>query len=760
MGDVAQFPRRADQDAIQRPAVLDAAKTRARAFNMLAPGDQPKEKRAIAALLASAEEDIIDWVADRPANEQRFIDIVTTVSALISSRTLGPKAAWAGQMLRRARESSVHNDKRVTIEMAVPDVMRVTAERAGIDLSKFWMPPKYRMLTSDSGDAERSLRCGDTEVLSTMLIVESIASNVETLEQTLRLSWYDDAHNCWRSVHRPVVDIMDSRTIQRVLSGVGVPLTSESARRVVAWLDAFRRANAHSIAIEHITSHIGWLTVNGEEVFVLPNRVLTASDGAKHKARKGKDKVGVDKEDDKNAARNEDEVSAKDIGEPITAQQVNLAPPKGFGGALKMYRTYGTVDMWLNVFETTICNYPLVYLGVYTSIASAFMEHVFPDAEGFTLDYGAETGAGKTTAIIVSASVWGYPALSGGILTSWEDTLVDLMNRMGVLKSVVLCMDESQRAKHDPDKIERVIYAVSNSVDRGRGARDGGSREKSSWRLLGISSGENSILAFTRAGGVGARLLPVRDRPTGAANTTNKAAAEHMAAVVRDHYGHYGPMVVQFILDNRGEWPFWRKLLLEQMTVYANRYSSRVAGNATLGRVLNHLAMLDVVARILHVQMPVALPPPKGFALGDGVVTNPAILMMERLLTAGDMVLPRSLKYFYMFREYMVSNVHRFKGRELNSNQVPQGGWLGTWSAEEDYTEIYVAHDAFLREMRALTGLQAVDDLLVTWRDQEYIESTEQSGHLFDVPIFDRGQHVGTARCIKITREKMTALLQ
>ncbi len=64
------------------------------------------------------------------------------------------------------------------------------------------------------------------------------------------------------------------------LARVGLPITAVNARSVMAYLAAYEGANLGAIPAVIITRHTGWHTIDGRDVFVLPNRVIAARDAS------------------------------------------------------------------------------------------------------------------------------------------------------------------------------------------------------------------------------------------------------------------------------------------------------------------------------------------------------------------------------------------------------------------------------------------------------------------------------------------------
>lgn len=649
----------------------------------------------------------IDTVAQAMVNDREGIELLCSrLSRFDGLKSLGSRAALFKDIASTARRLTATLNVETSLATAFGVYYAETARQYGIDLTKFRMPSKFD--AREGGIYTKS----DSLIVDAPIIIAAVSMDVDTDLQTYKVAWFDRVSAKWGHIHKPVSEIMDARKIHVALTNSGAPVTSENARATVKWLTEFRSLNANQIPVESVVRHLGW--THDCTTFTMPDAALSA---------------------------------AGDVA-------INHLPQDGMKVRLDPFRQGGTLSGWLEGMKL-LGPFPAAFLGFYTACASVFLEPVFPDAEPFILDYGFESGSGKTTSAQVAGAVWGYPATMKGILFSWEDTYVSTMALMSALHSLPLILDESQRTKNDPKKIDAVVHALTQGRDRSRGLRDGGVKETASFKMLGISTGENSILAFTSAGGVAARTLAVRMRPFGPSNPQTKPVVEAVKQAFLENHGHFGPILVKYIIENKDEWASWREEWKRTCHAYSATYAGKIAGNATVGRLINHIALLHVVANIVHVRL--GVPVPAGWLETDTKIINPAIQVLERQVTMGDVSVSRGVSTFMRFREHVVNNMHRFRGREERSGQAPHGGWLGLWEAENEYEAVYVGIDAARREIAFLLGVPVADELLLTWTDKGFLERNPEGHYAFSVEIktaYDAGT-VGSVQCIKIPRDQM-----
>ena len=111
---------------------------------------------------------------------------------------------------------------------------------------------------------------GVTLVLySALAIVHRLVDGDGT--EMLELAFYRDSVWYHREVTREQI-----ATNQRIigLSRIGLPITAMNARAVMAYLADYEGANLGSIPAVRLTRRTGWHTINGQDIFVLGDRVF------------------------------------------------------------------------------------------------------------------------------------------------------------------------------------------------------------------------------------------------------------------------------------------------------------------------------------------------------------------------------------------------------------------------------------------------------------------------------------------------------
>lgn len=107
------------------------------------------------------------------------------------------------------------------------------------------------------------------------------------------------------------------------------------------------------------------------------------------------------------------------------------------------------------------------------------------ESGGFHLRSGSSQG--KTSALLLAASVWGRPSY----VQRWRTTDNALEATAVQHSDGLLILDEIQQL--DANKAGECAYMLANEQEKGRATRGGLSRKRRTWRLLFLSSGEVSL---------------------------------------------------------------------------------------------------------------------------------------------------------------------------------------------------------------------------------------------------------------------------
>ncbi len=167
----------------------------------------------------------------------------------------------------------------------------------------------------------------------------------------------------------------------------------------------------------------------------------------------------------------------------------------GDSGLSELYQTGGTLEGWQEMAALCAGNTRFEF-----ALALAFSGPLLvfaPTAAGTIFSFCGRSTSGKSTALTVAASVWGFPDKQK---RTWRVTDNGFESVCTLYNDNVILLDELGEV--DPDALKRIAYMYSDGKGKGRANRDGGARSLQSWRGVALSSGEVSFTAkMSEAGG-------------------------------------------------------------------------------------------------------------------------------------------------------------------------------------------------------------------------------------------------------------------
>ena len=243
-------------------------------------------------------------------------------------------------------------------------------------------------------------------------------------------------------------------------------------------------------------------------------------------------------------------------GETITATDKDPAIIyNGDTSQAKAYQPNGELTDWQqNIARYAVGNSRLC-LALGASFAAPLLSLLNEESGGFHLM--GDSSDGKTTATKVALSVWGKPS---GSLLSWSGTKIGFSNTAAARNDGLLVLDEIGQAS--PHVIGDTVYSVMNGINKVQGAKQGGNRALSRWKVMMFSTGEktpDSILKHNKGdwnAGQAARLPSIRAAAQyGIYDTLHgfedgALLSEHIAQSAEKYHGTAGRLFIQQLLDD------------------------------------------------------------------------------------------------------------------------------------------------------------------------------------------------------------------
>lgn len=163
-------------------------------------------------------------------------------------------------------------------------------------------------------------------------------------------------------------------------------------------------------------------------------------------------------------------------------------------GLSELYQTGGTLEKWQEMAALCAGNTRLEF-GLALAFSGPLLTFA-PDAAGAIFSFCGRSSCGKTTALTVSASVWGYPDKQA---RSWRLTDNGLESVCTLFNDGVLYLDELGQV--EADALQNIAYMFGSGTGKTRARRDGGTKNVFSWRSVALSSGEVSFGTKLRESG-------------------------------------------------------------------------------------------------------------------------------------------------------------------------------------------------------------------------------------------------------------------
>ncbi|WP_314368134.1 DUF927 domain-containing protein [Neisseria cinerea] len=243
-------------------------------------------------------------------------------------------------------------------------------------------------------------------------------------------------------------------------------------------------------------------------------------------------------------------------GETITA--TDKGPSIIYNGdtsQAKAYQPNGELTDWQQNIARYAAGNSRLCLALGASFAAPLLSLLNEESGGFHLM--GDSSDGKTTAAKVALSVWGKPS---GSLLSWSGTKIGFSNTAAARNDGLLVLDEIGQAS--PHVIGDTVYSVMNGINKVQGAKQGGNRALSRWKVMMFSTGEktpDSILKHHKGdwnAGQAARLPSIRAAAQyGIYDTLHgfedgALLSEHIAQSAEKYHGTAGRLFIRQLLDD------------------------------------------------------------------------------------------------------------------------------------------------------------------------------------------------------------------
>ena len=443
------------------------------------------------------------------------------------------------------------------------------------------------------GDVRREGKLGEPIVACPhpIMPIERLV-NVDTGEVKIRLAYL-------RGRSWDTGKIFDKATLSNArsitqLSACGIGVTSESAKELVRFLAYMEDINYADIPETPMTERLGWVDGYGFSPYV---DGLTYDSGGQ------------------------------------------------FAEEYKAVRCGGEYSKWMDLAKEVRKSGPVsTRIALAASFASVLVKKL--NALPFIVHlWGAQSGIGKSVALILAASVWAYPEIGYYVKTT-KATDVALEQLAYFAGNMPLCLDELQLIQSKKN-FDETVYALCEGTGKARGAKTGGLQQQKRWNNAIITTGEMPITAATSKAGAVNRVVEIE-----ITQPTFKNARESYQTLIHN-YGHAGREFVEKL--SQGD-------ALDVAKDAQERFYEQLRGKATDKQVLAASIILagDYMAELL--------------IFNDGVVLEPGdilpyLVTPEKADTNG--------RAYHWLCDWIASNPSRFDPGD--------NGYIGEcWGAFEE----------------------------------------------------------------------------
>lgn len=310
-----------------------------------------------------------------------------------------------------------------------------------------------------------------------------ILKNIDTGIERVTLAFFK--YGGWQKVTVGREICADNTAIVKVLSKIGIEVTTENSKNLVRYISDCIGMNPVRLEPKRSINRLGWA---GNEFMPYASDIVYDGDEA---------------------------------FEPI----------------YRNIQQKGSYDRWKEYCGNLRKN-KVVRLAFAASLASVLIERV--NALPFVFHiWSGESGTGKTVAIMAAMSIWGNPKM-GGLVKTMNTTKVNIMRTSAFLYSLPYAGDELQTMKDKwSTNFDQLIYQITEGIDRGRGKASGGVEETRTWKNSYLFTGEEPITKQNSRAGSKNRVIEIE--------AEGKLIEDGNATVgfLTENYGHAGKELIE-----------------------------------------------------------------------------------------------------------------------------------------------------------------------------------------------------------------------
>ncbi|WP_135612945.1 DUF927 domain-containing protein [Methanococcoides sp. AM1] len=240
----------------------------------------------------------------------------------------------------------------------------------------------------------------------------------------------------------------------------------------------------------------------------------------------------------------------------------------------------GTIQDWVNGNRGLLV-YPKVRFVCYAVMTSLLLELL--SVQSFIVDLPGSTSTGKTAMSFVAMSHIGNPQK---LQNKGESTVASVEENAKKFSDLPLYYDETTNSSDST--LQAIVYTIANETEKGRAKKDGGLREKGSWKNVAITNGEKPIINYDGNTGQFARVIELYG---GIGQSGIKEAVDESKHTNKNNYGHIAELFIAKIFQYRKELNKWFRKYKAQFPMMDNDINNRL---------IDYFAAITVAGRLLE----------------------------------------------------------------------------------------------------------------------------------------------------------------
>ena len=256
----------------------------------------------------------------------------------------------------------------------------------------------------------------------------------------------------------------------------------------------------------------------------------------------------------------------------------------------------GLVSDWRDsIAKLSQGNSRLVF-SISVSLAGPLLDLIGADSGGFHIRGASSTG--KSSALAVAASVWGQP---NKYLRLWRATANGLESLASLHNDCTLILDELSQMV--PNEAGEAAYLLANGRGKARAQQNGMAAKSSTWRLLILSAGEESLSALMARANQKSNTgqeIRLADIPSDAGagmglfeNIHGYSSPAEFALAIKDSsmksYGSVGRQFLDNVVKERAKLPSVLRHLIKE-------FLNQVVGHSSSGQIVRVAQRFAIVA--------------------------------------------------------------------------------------------------------------------------------------------------------------------